>query len=118
LPYDNLHYKNTCTGIYILGIVFELTLLQHSIQINLNRFGLVNQSPMAKRILASFPVLLKMMKPKGAMVVNVGADGKIRRILDDSDEKVLSFVTSAVEFEGNLFLGSLANNFVGKLSLK
>lgn len=73
---------------------------------------------MVKRILASFPALLKMLKIKGAMVANVGADGKIRRILDDSDGRVISFVTSAVEFEGNLFLGNLATDFIGKLLLK
>ncbi|KAJ4762990.1 hypothetical protein LUZ62_073365 [Rhynchospora pubera] len=88
------------------------------IQIKLPSFGLISQSPTAKRILASFPTLVQMLKPRGAMVVNVGADGKIRRYFDDSDGKVISFVTSAVEFEGNLFLGSLDNNFVGKLLLK
>ena len=83
-----------------------------------DRFGWISRSPMAKRILASFPALQQLIKPKGAMVANVEADGKIRRIFYDSDGKVISFVTSAVEFEGYLFLGSLDTNFVGKLLLK
>ncbi|XP_078154996.1 protein STRICTOSIDINE SYNTHASE-LIKE 4-like [Carex rostrata] len=88
------------------------------LQMDFGRFGWISRSPMAKRILASFPALQQLIKPKGAMVANVEADGKIRRIFDDSDGKVISFVTSAVEFEGYLFLGSLDTNFVGKLLLK
>ena len=52
-----------------------------------------------------------------AMVVNVGSDGKMVRGLDDPTGKVMRFVTSAVEFEGHLYFGSLYNDFVGKLSL-
>ncbi|KAL1531316.1 protein STRICTOSIDINE SYNTHASE-LIKE 4-like [Salvia divinorum] len=52
-----------------------------------------------------------------AMVVNVGSDGKMLRGFDDPTGNVMRFVTSAVEFEGHLYLGSLHNDFVGKLSL-
>ncbi|XP_020105242.1 protein STRICTOSIDINE SYNTHASE-LIKE 6-like [Ananas comosus] len=81
---------------------------------------LIHRSPVAKRVLAMFPTLRERVKPmvSRAAVVNVGADGKVIRMLDDSSGKVLSFVTSAVEYKGHLFLGSLSTNFVGKLPLK
>lgn len=52
-----------------------------------------------------------------AMVVNVGSDGKMIRGFDDPTGKVMRFVTSAVEFEGHLYLGTLYNDFLGKLPL-
>lgn len=52
-----------------------------------------------------------------AMVVNIGADGKILKKFDDPDGKVMKMVTSAVEFEGYLYLGSLGTNYIGKLAL-
>ena len=54
---------------------------------------------------------------KGAMVAQVSEDGDIIRVLDDSQGKVIDFVTSVSEFNGDIFLGSLATNFIGKLSL-
>jgi hypothetical protein len=50
-------------------------------------------------------------------VVNVGTDGKIIKKFDDNEGKVIRFVTSAVEFEDHLYLGSLHSDFVGKLPL-
>ncbi|KAJ6407296.1 hypothetical protein OIU84_010739 [Salix udensis] len=44
-------------------------------------------------------------------------DGKITRKFDDPDGKVMSFVTTAFEFEDHLYLGTLNNNFIGKLKL-
>ena len=72
-----------------------------------------------KRVVASFPVLLKWSKAtiKGAMVAQVSEDGNIVRVLDDSEGKVINSVTSVTEFNGDIFLGSLTTNFVGKLSL-
>lgn len=52
-----------------------------------------------------------------SMVVNVGSDGKIIRGFDEPTGKVMRFVTSAVEFEGHLYFGSLYNDFVGKLPI-
>jgi hypothetical protein len=73
-----------------------------------------------KRVVASFPVLLKWSKAattKGAMVAQVSDDGNVVRVLDDSEGKVINSVTSVTEFNGDIFLGSLSTNFVGKLSL-
>lgn len=71
-------------------------------------------------MLAPFPKLVEIVKSKikGAMVVNVASNGTIKQMLDDSDGSVISFVTSALEFEGHLYLGSIQTNFIGKLSLK
>jgi hypothetical protein len=45
------------------------------------------------------------------------SDASTRYVLDDSQGKVINFVTSVTEFNGDIFLGSLATNFVAKLSL-
>lgn len=68
----------------------------------------------------TFPRLINLIDPTRtrAAVVNVGEDGKIVKMLDDHSGKVMSFVTSALEFEENLYFGSLNNDFIGKLPLK
>ncbi|TVU37941.1 hypothetical protein EJB05_11286 [Eragrostis curvula] len=80
---------------------------------------LVYHWAVTRRVVASFPALLEWSKAtaKGAMVAQVTEDGEIVRLLDDSEGKVINFVTSVTEYNGDLFLGSLATNFVGKLSL-
>lgn len=81
--------------------------------------GFVHTSKVSKHVVASFPWLFNLVNGarKSAMVANVATDGKILRTFDDSEGKVLSMVTSAVEFEDHLYLGSLNTNFVGKLPL-
>lgn len=68
----------------------------------------------------TFPRLIKLIDATRtrATVVNVGDDKKIVKVLDDHSGKVMSFVTSALEFEENLYLGNLNNDFIGKLPLK
>jgi len=51
------------------------------------------------------------------MAIKVAANGTIIRALDNSDGIVMSFVTSAREFEGHRYLGILATDFIGKLPL-
>jgi len=72
-----------------------------------------------KHLIASSPRLFNFVADlkRRARVVNVGTDGKIIRKLEDSNGKVINFVTSALEFEDNLYFGSLSSNFVGKLPL-
>ncbi|KAK7328801.1 hypothetical protein VNO77_22924 [Canavalia gladiata] len=79
----------------------------------------VHYSKITKHLLASFPRLFKLVTgvKKKAMVVNVATNGKIIRKFDDDDGKVITFVTSAMEFEDHLYLGSLNSNFIGKLPL-
>ncbi|KAG1366375.1 adipocyte plasma membrane-associated protein [Cocos nucifera] len=90
------------------------------LQLRSNWLDLIQRSSMAKRVLATFPKLVKIIEPmkSRATVVNVASNGKITQVLDDSNGTVMSFVTSAMEFEGHLYLGSLQTNFIGKLSLK
>ncbi|CAL5071803.1 unnamed protein product [Urochloa decumbens] len=80
---------------------------------------LIARWSLAKRVVATFPALLEWVKStmKGAMVAQVSEDGSIVRVLDDLEGKVINFVTSVNEFNGDIFLGSLATNFIGKLSL-
>lgn len=80
---------------------------------------LIHGSPVIKRIVATFPKLSKSINPmkNGAMAVKVAENGTITRTVDDSNGSVMSFVTSALEFEGHLYLGSLATDFIGKLPL-
>ncbi|KAG8099383.1 hypothetical protein GUJ93_ZPchr0013g36960 [Zizania palustris] len=81
---------------------------------------LINRWTLTKKVVASFPALLEWSKAtlKGAMVAQVSQDdGQIMRVLDDSQGKVVRFITSVTEFNGDLFFGSLDANFVGKLSL-
>lgn len=80
----------------------------------------VHTSKVAKHIIATFPKLTRWFNGAftKAMVVNVGKDGKIRKMFDDPNGNVMSFVTSALEFEDHLYLGSLNTDFIGKLPLK
>ncbi|XP_051214972.1 uncharacterized protein [Lolium perenne] len=80
---------------------------------------LVNRWTLIKRVVAAFPPLLDRVKAtaKGAMVAQVSEDGEIIRLLDDSQGKVINFITSVTEFHGDLYFGSFSTNFVGKLSL-
>ncbi|KAL2327286.1 hypothetical protein Fmac_020713 [Flemingia macrophylla] len=89
------------------------------IQLTTEGLEFVHDYKITKHIVASFPRLVNFVngaKTKAA-VVNVATDGKIVRKFDDGDGKVITFVTSAVEFEDHLYLGSLNSNFVGKLPL-
>ncbi|XP_008459921.1 protein STRICTOSIDINE SYNTHASE-LIKE 4-like isoform X2 [Cucumis melo] len=81
---------------------------------------LVVRSKMARYILATFPNLCDLLVNgvrRRATVVKVGENGRILRKLDDPDGKVISFLTSAVEFQDHLYLGSLNADFLGKLPL-
>ncbi|KAJ4834716.1 hypothetical protein Tsubulata_007671 [Turnera subulata] len=73
----------------------------------------VHKSTAVKYLVAPFPKLVKSLNgaPKKATVINVAADGKIIRKFDDPDGSVVSFVTSAFEFEDHLYLGSLNGSY-------
>ncbi|KAF6138801.1 hypothetical protein GIB67_025963 [Kingdonia uniflora] len=89
------------------------------LELRLEGIEFVHRSKVAKHFIAAFPKLVQLIKTlyKKAMIVNVGVDGKIVRKFDDSEGKVMSFVTSAFEFEDHIYLGSLNSEFVGKLRL-
>ncbi|KAL9153932.1 hypothetical protein ABFS82_10G080500 [Erythranthe guttata] len=72
-----------------------------------------------KYVIRVFPRLGKWMigLQNKAVVVNIASDGSVVRSFDDPTGKMMSFVTSALEFEGYLYFGSLQNDFIGKLPL-
>lgn len=80
----------------------------------------VHTSKTTKHLIAAFPKLIDLLKGmyKKAMVINVAANGEIIRKLDDPNGKMMSFITSALEHQDHLYLGSLNSNFIGKLPLK
>ncbi|KAG6771992.1 hypothetical protein POTOM_023387 [Populus tomentosa] len=89
------------------------------LQVASNGLEFVHRSKLSKHLVASFPKLVNLASgvKRKATVVNVAADGKIKRKFDDPDGKVMSFVTTAFEIEDHLYLGSLNTNFIGKLPL-
>ncbi|XP_022842517.1 protein STRICTOSIDINE SYNTHASE-LIKE 4-like [Olea europaea var. sylvestris] len=84
-----------------------------------NGLEFVHRSRTLKHIIMCFPKLSKWVIGVNdkATVINVASDGKIIRRFDDPTGKVMSFVTSALEFENHLYLGSLNCDFIGKLQL-
>uniref|UniRef100_A0A7N0UY36 Strictosidine synthase conserved region domain-containing protein n=1 Tax=Kalanchoe fedtschenkoi TaxID=63787 RepID=A0A7N0UY36_KALFE len=72
-----------------------------------------------KHLIATFPKLMNLVMGMNskATVVKVGADGTMEKMYEDPTGKVMSFVTSAFEFEDHLYLGSLNSNFIGKLQI-
>lgn len=81
----------------------------------------VHTSKALKLIILNFPKLVELITrgvKEKATVINVAANGNIIKRFDDPDGTVVSFVTSALEFEDHLYLGSLKNDFVAKFPLK
>ncbi|KAI3801226.1 hypothetical protein L1987_29330 [Smallanthus sonchifolius] len=90
------------------------------LQLTSSRMKFVHSSKAIKHLLATFPKLYDQVKAveRSAMAINVGSNGKIIKRLDDPNGEVMSFVTSVLEFDGNLYFGSLKNDFIGKLPIK
>ncbi|XVE70724.1 hypothetical protein DITRI_Ditri10aG0093700 [Diplodiscus trichospermus] len=90
------------------------------IQLTCEEMEYVHTSKALKKIISNFPKLTELINcvRKKATVINVAADGNIIKRFDDPNGTVMSFVTTALEFEDNLYLGSLNSNFIGKLPLK
>ncbi|KAF2287123.1 hypothetical protein GH714_038347 [Hevea brasiliensis] len=85
-----------------------------------DKLEFLHSSISSKHLVASFPKLVKLVNGayRKAKVVNLAADGSITRMFDDPNGRVMSFVTSAFEFEDHLYFGSLNANFIGKIPLK
>ncbi|KAL1326105.1 protein STRICTOSIDINE SYNTHASE-LIKE 4 isoform X1 [Arachis ipaensis] len=94
---------------------FWIALIQQTIE----GLEFVHKYKVIKRVLATFPRLYKVINgaTKKAMIVQVRNDGNIIKMFSDNNGKVINFVTSALEFEDHVYLGSLNSNFVGKLPL-
>ncbi|XP_074280788.1 uncharacterized protein LOC141605793 [Silene latifolia] len=82
-------------------------------------FEFLYTSKIARHVMATFPRIADTLEAfnKRATVVKVSENGKILAKYDDPNGKVLNFVTSAFEYQGHLYLGSLKSNFVGKLPI-
>ncbi|KAI9191449.1 hypothetical protein LWI28_008579 [Acer negundo] len=80
----------------------------------------VHTSKASRHLLAAFPKWYELISPvrRKSTVINVAADGSMIRKFQDPNGKVMSFVTSVIELEDHLYLGSLNSNFIGKLPLK
>ncbi|XP_057836955.2 protein STRICTOSIDINE SYNTHASE-LIKE 4 [Cryptomeria japonica] len=76
--------------------------------------------PILRHIFARYPSILNWfgVTTGWAMVAKVGEDGTIIKMFDDSNGKVISFVTSAMEVGEYLYLGNLNTKFLGRLNLK
>lgn len=80
----------------------------------------LHKSRVLKHIVATFPSLMRHANGayNKAMVANVDQNGKIIKFFDDPTGKIMSFVTSAFEFDDHLYLGSLNCDYIGKLQLR
>ena len=80
----------------------------------------MHTSKVLKHIVVNFRKLTELVNGtrKKATVITAGADGNVIKRFDDPNGTVISFVTTALEFEDHLYLGSLNSDFIGKLSLK
>jgi sugar lactone lactonase YvrE len=73
--------------------------------------------PFLKNTLAKLPrTFLPKPQPYG-FVVKIDESGRILQSFQDPSGTHLPAITSAIERDGYLYLGSLSNNFVGKLKL-
>jgi sugar lactone lactonase YvrE len=73
--------------------------------------------PFAKRVLAKLPGFLWPKPQPYAFVVKLDAQGQIVDSLQDPSGQRLFAVTSAMERDGYLYLGSLINDRIGKYKL-
>jgi len=80
----------------------------------------VHTSKVFKHLIALFPRLFNLISSatKSAMVVKVDTEGNIIKKFGDNNGKIINFVTSAIEFENHLYLGSIKTDFVGKFPLQ
>ncbi|KAL5728583.1 hypothetical protein ACHQM5_001652 [Ranunculus cassubicifolius] len=90
------------------------------LELRLSGLPFAHNWKIVKHFLATYPKLIELTKGvyKKAMVANIGSDGKIIQKFDDSNGKVMAFVTSVLEFEDHIYIGSLHSNFIGKLQLR
>ncbi|KAL9419294.1 hypothetical protein AB3S75_037117 [Citrus x aurantiifolia] len=81
----------------------------------------IQSCPDKWKLLEAYPELINLLIPlgndAGAQVVKVETDGKIIKDFNDDNATDISFVTSTVEFEDNLYMASIQSKFVGKLPL-
>lgn len=78
----------------------------------------IQPHPFLKKVLTRLP---KFLWPKPApygFVARIDGDGNVLRTFQDPGGEHVSTITSALERDGVLYLGSLYNHYVGRLELK
>eukprot|EP00250_Pteridium_aquilinum_P033817 c6375_g1_i1 orf=182-1297(-) len=104
---DNIH--TTKRGTFWIGLVAERGILVETIL----RFSFLKYFYATPRAMESLNV-----GPRMAKVLEVSKDGEPLRFLEDPNGRSIGYVTSALEHEDYLYLGSLASNFIGRLKLE
>jgi sugar lactone lactonase YvrE len=78
----------------------------------------IHPYPWIKNFVARWPLALWSKQPSYGLVLNVDETGRVVESLHDAEGRHLHTITSAKEFGGFLYLGSLDNDRIGKLRLK
>lgn len=78
---------------------------------------IVHPHPFLKDALASLPPVLRPRPVRWGFVLEVDAEGRPLRSLQDPDGEVISNVTSAIERDGRLWLGNLDGQGVAVVTL-
>ena len=73
--------------------------------------------PFVRSVLAKLPGFLWPKPARYAFVVKLNEEGQIVDSLQDPSGKQVYAITSAIERDGNLYLGSLVNDRIGKYKL-
>jgi sugar lactone lactonase YvrE len=78
---------------------------------------LIHPYPFIKDLVARLPPSLSPPPQPYGLVLRLDENGKITRSLHDPDGRHLQVITSAKEFDGFLYLGSLTNDRIGKIRI-
>lgn len=76
--------------------------------------------PSVKQLLGAYPALFRMLDKgkKMSRVLAVDAAGKPVQMYEDPTAKEIGFATSAIEVDGHLYIGSLREDFVGRIKVQ
>ncbi|KAI5084327.1 hypothetical protein GOP47_0000496 [Adiantum capillus-veneris] len=104
---DNIH--RTERGTFWIGLVSGRSLLIETVM----NFPFVKHLFATQQGMKFLDVASRMAK-----VLEVSDQGEPLRYMEDPNGKAIGFVTCALEHENHLYLGGLASDFVGRLSLE
>ncbi len=72
--------------------------------------------PFIRKVIWRLPTFLRPAPQRYAFVFGLSADGRVIHNLQDSSANAYAFIANAVEHEGMLYLGSSAENAIGRLA--
>ena len=61
--------------------------------------------------------VIEQTTPRYTMVMMISEEGKVIKCLQDQTGEIVYRISEAIEFEGELYLGSFNAPFIGKLKL-